>query len=58
MKKLTKMVPDALIVCGACALSYGAGLLHPAAGCITAGLLMVAGGALAAMTVQRTKAGD
>lgn len=44
MKKLIKMVPDALIVGGAGALSYGAGLLHVAAGFIVAGLLMIAGG--------------
>jgi hypothetical protein len=44
MKKLIAMVPDALIVSGAGALSYGAGLLHPAVGFIVAGLLMIAGG--------------
>lgn len=44
MEKLIKMVPDALIVCGAGALSYGAGLVHPAAGFIVAGVLMIAGG--------------
>jgi hypothetical protein len=44
MNKLIKMVPDALIVSGAGALSYGAGLLHPAAGFIVAGALMIMGG--------------
>jgi hypothetical protein len=55
MKKLIKMVPDVLIVCGAGALSYGAGLLHPAAGFITAGLLMLVGGILVAMNAGRAK---
>lgn len=58
MKKLINMVPDALIVCGAGALSYGAGLLHPAAGFITAGVLMIAGGAFVAMAAQRAEAAD
>jgi hypothetical protein len=48
MKKLIKMVPDALIVCGAGALSYGAGLLHPAAGFITGGAVCIALGIIAA----------
>jgi len=48
MKKLITMVPDALIVSGAGALSYGAGLLHPAAGFIMAGILLLAGGVSAA----------
>lgn len=48
MKRLIKMVPDALIVSGAGALSYGAGLLHPAAGFITAGFLLLVGGVCAA----------
>jgi hypothetical protein len=48
MKKLIKMVPDALIVSGAGALSYGAGLLHPAAGFIAAGALLLVGGICAA----------
>lgn len=53
MKKLIKMVPDALIVLGAGALSYGAGLLHPAAGFIVGGMLLLAGGVL---TAQRAPA--
>lgn len=44
MKKLVTVIPDALIVSGAGALSYGAGLLHVAAGFIVAGALMLAGG--------------
>lgn len=53
MKKLIKMVPDALIVLGAGALSYGAGLLHPAAGFIVGGMLLLAGGIF---TAQRAPA--
>lgn len=48
MKKLVNVIPDALIVCGAGALSVGTGMLHPAAGLITAGVLMIAGGIAAA----------
>jgi hypothetical protein len=55
MKKLIKMVPDALIVCGAGALSYGAGLLHPAAGFIAAGLLLIVGGVCAARRAPTEK---
>jgi hypothetical protein len=44
MKKLVTVIPDALIVSGAGALSYGAGLLHIAAGFIVAGSLMLVGG--------------
>jgi hypothetical protein len=47
MQKLTAMLPDALIVAGATALSYGAWLLHPSAGFITAGVLLVTGGIVA-----------
>jgi hypothetical protein len=55
MKTLIKMVPDALIVCGAGALSYGAGLLHPAAGFIVAGGLLITGGVLFAANSQKPK---
>jgi hypothetical protein len=48
MKKLITMIPDALILSGAGALSYGAGLLHPAAGFIMAGILLLVGGVSAA----------
>lgn len=49
MQKLIQALPDALIVAGGCALSYGAGLLHPAAGFITGGLLMMGFGVLTGM---------
>jgi hypothetical protein len=49
MQKLTKAIPDALIVAGSLALSYGAGLLHPAGGFITLGVLLIAGGALSGL---------
>lgn len=55
MKKLITMVPDALIVCGAGALSHGAGLLHPAAGFIAAGLLLIVGGVCAARRTPAEK---
>jgi hypothetical protein len=47
MQKITSAIPDVLIVAGSLALSYGAGLLHLAAGFVTAGLLMIAGGVIA-----------
>jgi hypothetical protein len=47
MQKFTAMLPDALIVTGATALSYGAWLLHPSAGFLTAGVLLVTGGVVA-----------
>lgn len=53
MDKLIKLVPDALIVSGAGALSYGSGLIFPAAGFIVAGLLMIAGGIQAARKVSK-----
>lgn len=55
MQKLTAAIPDALIVAGSLALSYGAGLLHPAAGFITLGALMIAGGVVAATNAARAK---
>lgn len=55
MNKLIKMVPDALIVGGAGALSYGAGLLHLAAGFIVAGALMLVGGVCVARRVPAEK---
>lgn len=42
-------IPDALIVSGVSAIAYGAGLLHPAAGFITGGVLMLGFGVLAAL---------
>jgi hypothetical protein len=58
MNKLIKVMPDALIVAGATAVSYGAWLLHPAAGFITGGVLMLAGGVLAGIGLSRSKAGE
>jgi len=58
MKKLVTVIPDALIVSGAGALSYGAGLLHVAAGFIVAGLLLVAGGVCAARRAPTEKDED
>jgi hypothetical protein len=58
MNKLIKVMPDALIVAGAAALSYGAWLLHPAAGFITGGILMLAGGVIAGIGLSRSKAGE
>lgn len=55
MKKLVNLTPDALIVCGAGALSYGAGLVHAAAGFIVAGALMLAGGVCVARRVPVEK---
>lgn len=55
MKTLTKLAPDVLIVAGAAAFSFGVGLLHPAAGCIAAGVLMMVGGVLASVNIARTK---
>lgn len=55
MKKLITMVPDALIISGAGALSYGAGILHPAAGFMAAGILMLVGGVCAARRAPTEK---
>ncbi len=52
MQKLITILPDALIVAGGAALSYGAGLLHPAAGFITGGILMLAFGVVAARKAE------
>lgn len=51
-------LPDVLIVAGSLALSYGAGLLHPAAGFATLGVLMIAGGVVAATNAARKKAAE
>jgi len=55
MKKLITAIPDGLIVSGAGALSYGAGLLHPAVGFIAAGLLLMTGGVFAARRAPAEK---
>lgn len=50
MKKLLLalpgVLPDGLIIAGGSSLAYGAGLLHPAAGYIVGGVLMLAFGYL------------
>jgi len=48
MKMLKLLLPDALLIAGSAALSYGAWLLHPAAGFISGGVLAIAGGIVAA----------
>lgn len=53
MKKYAAAIPDALVVAGSVAISYGAGLLHPAAGAIVAGVLMIAAGFLSAMNARK-----
>lgn len=58
MKNLINFAPDVLIISGAAAFSFGVGLLHPAAGCIAAGILMMVGGVLASVNGARAKAGD
>lgn len=58
MKTLIKTVPDALIVSGAAALSYGAGLLHPAAGFMAGGILLLVGGVCAARRASTEKDED
>lgn len=42
------MIPDALMVGGAAAVSYGASMIYLPAGWIVGGALAIAGGALAA----------
>lgn len=49
MQKLISALPDALIVSGVGAISYGAWLIHPAAGFIAGGILVLAFGVLSAM---------
>lgn len=43
---------DVLLTAGASCTAYGAWLLHPAAGYITGGVLLIAGGVLAARGVK------
>ncbi len=45
--RLGDNVPDLLMVAGAAAVSYGAWLIHPAAGFITGGVLLLVAGVLA-----------
>jgi hypothetical protein len=58
MKKLINAVPDVLIVCGAITLSFGAGILHLAAGFLVAGTLMIAGGVIAAGKPKKQEDAD
>lgn len=58
MNKVLAALPDALVIAGGSSLSYGASLLHPAAGFITAGALLLAGGFAAARRVPNEKAAD
>ena len=48
MNKLTSILPDILMIGGAAALSYGAGLAWLPAGYVVAGLLLLAAGVLTA----------
>lgn len=48
MQKIITALPDVLIVAGVAAISYGAGMLLPAAGFITGGALTLAFGVLSA----------
>lgn len=41
------LVPDALLISGAVLIAYGAWLIYPPAGFITAGLLLLVAGVLA-----------
>jgi len=50
--KITDHLPDALLVGGAAALSYGAWVIYPAAGFIVAGVLSMAAGVLTARAAK------
>ena len=52
MKQITSILPDALMIGGAAALSYGAGLVYAPAGFIVAGLLLMAAGVLTARVAK------
>lgn len=41
MKKLLKVLPDAMIVSGVCGIAYGASLIYSAAGFIVGGALTI-----------------
>jgi hypothetical protein len=53
MQKVIQAMPDALIVVGASAIAYGAWLIHPAAGFITGGVLMIAAGVASALKASK-----
>lgn len=44
MDKFIHALPDAMLVAGALAVAYGAWLVHPAAGFIAGGVLLLVGG--------------
>lgn len=48
MKKLINSLPDALMIVGASAISYGAWLIYQPAGFIVAGCFALAAGVMAA----------
>ena len=52
MKQLTSMLPDALMIGGAAALSYGSWLVYPAAGFVVAGALSLVAGVLTARAAK------
>lgn len=58
MPVLVAAMPDALIVAGGCALSYGAWLLHPAAGFAVGGILLIAGGLTASRNLTAKKVAE
>lgn len=56
--KLPAAIPDALIVLGVAIVSYGAWLVYPPAGFIVGGVLVLAGGVIAAGNMPRKKAAE
>lgn len=52
MQKLRQALPDVLIAAGVAAISYGAGIMHPAAGWIAGGVLVLALGIINARRVS------
>ncbi len=58
MQKIINVLPDALLIGGGVVLSYGAWLLHPAAGFIVGGLLMLGFGVLANRKAAESKAAE
>lgn len=48
LNKIVSLLPDALMISGGAALSYGAWLIYQPAGYIVAGILLVVAGVLSA----------
>lgn len=48
MKQIKDMIPDALMIVGASALAYGAGLAYVPAGFVVGGLLLLVAGVVLA----------